>query len=523
MLRVPALSGMERYALLLAIALAAVLRLGDFTAPWIADQTAWSGALYGNIARNFLVYGYVGTGFGPVGNFGLVDPAQFDYYYHYPPLLVWLVSLSFHLFGVSEWSARLVPLSFSLIAVPLTFDLGRRLTGDVRVATLAAFLIAAMPACAWYGTHVDVYGAPAVTLTLLAFWGYIRWLESRSTGSLFLMCSGVLLGCMTAWYTYFAALLILVHNWWFEDRAKRFPLGLAVAVAALPIIVFGSFLAHRWWLGVGAHNELHGTLWQKLLIRTSYADLPKPLWVVWANHVRATAALYTPLAVTLSGVGLLRVLIGSRWQRPDSASWLLLALLGYGVLHNLVFPGFLVNHNYMAVAYAFGLAITAAIGLFAVTDWVAMKSGHGTARLLAVAGSIVLVTAAITSSWRASRVDSEGGARVKSLGEAIRMSSGEREEVVVPVPEDWVLQYYAQREMVFGVSAPSALAALPTPTYGRVFVAAPKWLDDRPALRTYLEQRYPRRTQLPVVAYDLTSAADGPMPTNKALPEDQHD
>lgn len=498
----------------------------DFTAPWIGHHTAWGGAMYGNIARNFLVYGYSATAFGPVANFGLVDPASFDYYYHYPPLLVWLVSLSFHLFGVSEWSARLVPLLFSLIAVPLTFDLGRRLTGDSRVAILAALLMAAMPAGAYYGTHVDVYGAPAVTLTLLAFWGYVRWIQLRSRGALFLMCAGLVLGCMTAWYTYFAALLLLVHNLWLEDAANRFTRAIVAIVAAIPILVFGLFLAHRWSLDVGAHNEMFGTLWQKLVARTSYGGLGKPLWSVWAQHVRDTSSLYTPLTLVLCGAWLIRTLVTSRNWRPDGASGLLIALLGYGVLHNLSFPGLLPGHDFMPIAYAPGVAITSAITLFAAGDWIAIKSSRRTAEVLAITGGVVLVVVALVFTWKAGQIDNIAtGARVKSMGESIQMSSSEKQEVVVPVAMDQVLQYYARREMLFGVSEPAALAALPKPkaVQGRIFAAAPQWLDERATLRLYLDEHYPRLTQLPLVTYDLSRVANASTTADMALPGVRHD
>lgn len=95
----------------------ALLRSHDFLSPWVGEHNAWGGAMYGNIARNFVKYGYRGTQFGPVVNSGYVPASEFKFYYHYPPLLVWLVSVSYLIFGVHEWSATYVP-QFGVMILP---------------------------------------------------------------------------------------------------------------------------------------------------------------------------------------------------------------------------------------------------------------------------------------------------------------------------------------------------------------------------------------------------------------------
>ena len=79
--------------------------------------------------------------------------------------------------------------------------------------------------------------------------------------------------------------------------------------------------------------------------------------------------------------------------------------------------------------------------------------------------------------------------------------------------------------MVFGVSAPAALAALPKPkaVQGRIFAAAPQWLAERATLRLYLDEHYPRLTKLPLVTYDLSRAANASPPADMALPGIRHD
>ncbi|WP_211466022.1 ArnT family glycosyltransferase [Collimonas silvisoli] len=62
-------------------------------------------------------------------------------YMEKPPLLYWLTALSFAVFGVSEWSARLVPALSSLACVAMLLQFGR-IVGRPRAGRLAALMFA---------------------------------------------------------------------------------------------------------------------------------------------------------------------------------------------------------------------------------------------------------------------------------------------------------------------------------------------------------------------------------------------
>jgi hypothetical protein len=61
-------------------------------------------------------------------------------YYHKPPLLYWLVMLSYSLLGVHDWAARLVPALASLATVFVTWTWGTRALG-ARAGFLAALVL----------------------------------------------------------------------------------------------------------------------------------------------------------------------------------------------------------------------------------------------------------------------------------------------------------------------------------------------------------------------------------------------
>ena len=59
-------------------------------------------------------------------------------YWNKPPLVHDLIALSYHIFGVSEWSSRIVPSLFGAAAVPLVYLIGREIFTSDRPALLSA-------------------------------------------------------------------------------------------------------------------------------------------------------------------------------------------------------------------------------------------------------------------------------------------------------------------------------------------------------------------------------------------------
>src|SRR6476469_8494345 len=74
----------------------------------------------------------------------VVPHLQGEPYLDKPPLLYWLVMLSYRVFGVHDWAARLVPALAVQLTVLLTYALGRWLAGE-RGAWWGALLLVVAP------------------------------------------------------------------------------------------------------------------------------------------------------------------------------------------------------------------------------------------------------------------------------------------------------------------------------------------------------------------------------------------
>src|SRR5439155_9997210 len=88
---------------------------------------------YAEIAREMLVRGD-----------WVVPHLQGEPYLDKPPLLYWLVVLSYKAFGVHDWAARVVPALAVHGTILLTYLFGRRLLGE-RAAFRGAILLTLAP------------------------------------------------------------------------------------------------------------------------------------------------------------------------------------------------------------------------------------------------------------------------------------------------------------------------------------------------------------------------------------------
>ncbi len=92
-------------------------------------------------------------------------------YFEKPPLLYWLVALSFSVFGVSEAAARLVPAGAAIATVAILWTLGRRFVGG-RAAGFGAAFLATSPLFFAIGQAVVIDGILTLcwTATLVSVW-----------------------------------------------------------------------------------------------------------------------------------------------------------------------------------------------------------------------------------------------------------------------------------------------------------------------------------------------------------------
>ena len=482
-------------ALLLIVGVGAALRTRTFTDPWNSGHGAWGGAFYGNVARNFLRYDAGSTALAPVVNSGIVDPSRFELYYHHPPLTMWLTAVSFRIFGVQEWAARLAPLVFALLTIVLVFRMAWAMFGR-RTALWAAAFLAVLPLEAYYSTHLDPNSSMSIFFTTLAVEGYRRWRGSGRTRDYALCATALVLGCMTGWFTYLILPGIGAH-FWFTARGAA-PAGAVattdrtawVRAALLPVFavaVLGLFFLHRELAFATGRTEVFDALGDRFLKRTVGFEMGRGSIMVQYLARVVVNHTYVPVALTLAWAALF--LRDVRRGRARAAEWYIAILLSYGALYALAFPGHLPGHDFFVRTYGPAIALASAVAMSRVASAIALppvRVAALAALFLVASGTSVLRLR--TMYWSE---DAANGARLRGYADAVASVTSPRDPVLLPVRADALMQFYLDRPTRFDLDTPEKLESEAAALERPYVIAVPEWAArDYPAVLDYLLARY---------------------------------
>src|SRR5207237_4926992 len=130
-----------------------------------------------------------------------------------PPLYYWALKAWGQTLGDSEADLRALSAMWGVLAVVLTFLIGRRLFGTL-VGTLAALLLAVAPLAVYYSQEVRMY-AQVTALGLLATWAY-----SRRTYWLYALAAVATIYTQYLGLAFLAALNLHAVLFW-RERARR--------------------------------------------------------------------------------------------------------------------------------------------------------------------------------------------------------------------------------------------------------------------------------------------------------------
>ena len=316
------------------------------------------------------------------------------------PGLPWLIALSYHWFGRSEWAARLPSLVASVAALGLTWRLGRRL-GPAATGLWAAAILAVMPLWA-QASRLAVPDLLWVSLTLLAIWALLHSEDHPAQRLGWGMVAGTALslGFLAQGAMVLLPMVALLPYLVWGHRTHRHltNLGLyyGLALGAVPAVI---------WLGRSAARygpvPLHqlGASWATRWGMGAGGALPLGLQSPWAGAYH----LWHLPATTLPWLGFALVgaaLVGRHRWLGRRTLWLGYPLVLWGLLtltHARSSQADLPLYPFMALLAAVGLNHlgrlfrSAAAGRYRVAvglSWVAGVAGI----LLLSAGAAVVIT-----------------------------------------------------------------------------------------------------------------------------------
>jgi 4-amino-4-deoxy-L-arabinose transferase-like glycosyltransferase len=400
-------------------------------------------AEYGRIAQNYLKFGYLRTKLGQTTNYGWVEPSEsFRYRFDHPALSPWLISVAFRLFGIHEWSARLVFVLSSLATLSFVFLLVRRLARD-RTALLASLLLSLTPMYIYYGKMPDKHFL-ATLFSLLTFFFYYCWIETRKGGYYLGMYVSFVLGTFADWIAYFVVPPILLHYIVYEYRKTR-DLKFVFSFAILPFVLFG---AHLGWAYLLEGKEVVKELLDLFLFRSVSAGslrgkITFTWWDLYASGYTRSRLFLTSTVLLLSTVG--SITLVARLFRKESSrqNAFVLSLFLFGLSHNLIFRNRVFVHDYIMLFHLLPFfAIAAALGVEFIIERVLLN------RTIWVVPFVLIVccslafqlTAALRTLYRASVLPD-----LYLIGTQISALTDETAKVMAPFALDYRMGFYADR------------------------------------------------------------------------------
>jgi 4-amino-4-deoxy-L-arabinose transferase-like glycosyltransferase len=159
-----------------------------------------------------------------------------------PHLLFWSAMAGYRLFGVHEWSYRLVSVLVSLLGAFATYGLGRRLYDDL-VAKTAALMFLTSYAIV-LGDHDVRMDALLTGFVAFGVWQLVTWLDTGSSRAMALGAAGIGLAFSAKGMIAVAAsgAVLLFHVWgrrlWGRLRSPHLLLGLAVFLVTISPVVY---------------------------------------------------------------------------------------------------------------------------------------------------------------------------------------------------------------------------------------------------------------------------------------------
>jgi hypothetical protein len=165
-----------------------------------------------------------------------------------PQLLYWLTLLSYKVFGVSDWAARLVTLPLTLTEIGLTYLIGRRFFSP-RAAWLGGFILAS--SVGFFALHLQMLTDHLVTVALIgSLYSLLRWQEEPRFRWAALFHLSLVAGFLSKGFigVLFPLLIGALYAW--QQRQSQFsrlfcsPRGLALLF----------FLIVPWFVGVEQAN-----------------------------------------------------------------------------------------------------------------------------------------------------------------------------------------------------------------------------------------------------------------------------
>lgn len=161
-----------------------------------------------------------------------------------PPLIFWLMAVSYKIFGVNEFAVRFIPALFGIVSIILTYLLAKQFF-EKKVALLSSLLLSLCQFHVKYSRQ-GMLDVPLTFFILLTLFLFIKGFNSKSAHPTFFVLAGISqgLGILTKWHaaifpTITIILFICLQKKWNFLFSRKIGIYLiSVVLSTLPWLVY---------------------------------------------------------------------------------------------------------------------------------------------------------------------------------------------------------------------------------------------------------------------------------------------
>lgn len=371
--------------LVITLIIVCIVNLINVTSPFLYHNES-PGTQYGITGRSLVNYDILKLKFAPLfmsGPITYYDDYRKYYRSDHPFIPSLLTYISFKLFGVHEWSIRIVFILFALCGVALFYILIRKLIG-ITNAMFGTAIFAFNPMYV-YHSSVTVHQITPLVFILLAFYFYFLWRESKRVKYYIGILISIFLACNMDWPGYYIAMVLFVYHFFVEKRNKIWAIFFIVA----NIIIFGIYLLHLYILDPSGLNPIKNLL--SVGKSRSFLSHHFSFTDYILREFKEFAIYFTVPVIILSVIWLIKIILSKR----SKLDYFILAtsLLG---LDEIFFLDLCYEHDYCSYQLVVFFTLAAVAGLIFLKEQLfRWKKAMGIAVIVIFASGFIVQSAVI--------------------------------------------------------------------------------------------------------------------------------
>lgn len=294
---------------------------------------AWNFNTYSQIAKNYVMFGYIQTTFAPIVSVSQILPQEPAYYLHHPQLISIGQSLFFKVFSQSFFTARLPVIIASIISAILIYKIAYGFKGK-SYATLCLIVAILIPGFSIFGRMI---GQEALVLmfALSTSYFFIKYTQKKLLIFKIFAVLSVFLGTLSDWpFTYFVFFFAIFA---LRTKAARF----YVVLFLISLLTALGFLFYVYILSSGFSD-----LYNAFLVRSPGEVTRLSNWYLnWFATIVLRLTIYLNPLVFAAGILGVGFILRSK-KKTGQLFYFIFCLFLFGSFHILLYPEGSFGHAY---------------------------------------------------------------------------------------------------------------------------------------------------------------------------------